>query len=284
MHRLLSPRAGFTLPEVMVALVLTAVIGGAVTSVFVNQSRFYDRQEKVSFARGVSRGAMNMIMSELRMLEQDSGVVAATNQSITLRVPYALGVVCGSSGAGLIISQLPTDTVMNSYAGHTGYAIRGENGTYRYRLSSEKPAAGGPTGQTVCTDNQITVIPTVGRVVRLSPEPATTPQPGTAVFIYQLVTYTFKASLDVPGRIGLFRRMDDKTGDNEDELVAPFDTTAKFRFFVRDSVAARDDPPAELRQITGIELVLDGLSERPDGDGSFPRVPMTTAVFFRNRQ
>src|SRR5690606_29287486 len=94
MHGMLKNRAGFTLAEVLIALTLTAIIGAAVTGVFVSQSRFFDHQEKVGAAREVSRGALNIMMSEMRMLHQDSAIVSATDRRITLRVPYAFGFVC----------------------------------------------------------------------------------------------------------------------------------------------------------------------------------------------
>src|SRR5688572_13317886 len=126
MLRVLKSRAGFTLAEVLVALVLTAVIGAAVTGAFVSQAKFFDQQEKVSFARGVSRGALNMMMSELRMIERTGGVPTATvptNSSLTVRVPYAMGIVCDNSST-LTLLRLPADPSMLAQPGYSGYAWR----------------------------------------------------------------------------------------------------------------------------------------------------------------
>lgn len=277
---MLKPRAGFTLIEVMVALVLTAVVGAAITSVFITQSQFYDRQEKVGFARGVSRGAMNMMMTELRMLERDSGVVSATSTSITVRAPYAIGLVCGNGP--FVISVIPSDTLME--VSPKGYAFRRPDGTYHYVVNSALPAKGTSSDEAACdVSPAVTRIPAAqgGRVLRLSPDAPSGIGRGTPVLLYQVVTYEFRASVEVPGSNALWREVD---GEAAEELVAPFDATAGFAFYVDDGATPVTTPPTDKSRITGLELTLDGLSERPNPDGTHQRVPLSTAVFFRNRR
>jgi prepilin-type N-terminal cleavage/methylation domain-containing protein len=275
MHNVLRPRQGFTLAEVIVALTMTAVIGAAVTGVFISQSQFFDTQEKVGFARGVTRGATNMIMSELRMLELDQGIVEATNKKIKARVPIGMAIVC-RVGTGLTVSRLPYDSSIEADNGYYGYAYRQADGTYHY-MEPASPPTPGNAGR--CNDAKVRIMPG-GSVQYLLPgAPADT---GAIVLLYQQITYEFKASAVVPGRIGLWRRIETTLVD--EELVAPFDTTAQFRFYVNDAPTAQDAVPGVLSDITGLELVLDGLSERPDRDGTHRNVPYTTSVFFKNRQ
>lgn len=275
---MLKTRAGFTLIEVLVAMTITAIIGAAVTGVFVTQSRFFDHQEKTNFARGVGRGAMNIMMSELRMLERDGGVVSATPKELTIQAPYALGVSCGLNSSRLVVSQVPADPVVTAAAAYSGYAYRNADGTYTYA-----PHATGPNNASAshCTGSlpRIRVIPAAegGAVIGLLPG-IDVPR-GTPVLLYQQVTYEFKASNTVPGRLALWRT----TSAGTDELVAPFDTTARFRFYVNDAATPVDNAPANLSDLTGIRLVLDGMSERPDRYGNLQRVPVETSVFFRNR-
>lgn len=272
-------RAGFTLAETMVALVLTAVIGAAVTGVFVAQSRFFDRTEKLSFARGVSRGATNIIMSEMRMLEAAGAVVgspAPTNRRITLRVPYALGIVCGNLGV-LTVSRFPSDPSILSDSGFSGYAYRTAAGTYTYVTSSTRPVAGTAS---VCTASNIAVLTGLGGVVEQLPLVGS-PVVAQPVFYFQNITYEFKASAAVPGRVALWRRIESRNID--EELVAPFDTTAKFRFYINNRATPQTAVPGAVNTITGFELVLDGLSERRGSNGQFERVPLKTSVFFRNQ-
>src|SRR5690606_302253 len=108
------------------------------------------------------------------------------------------------------------------------------------------------------------------------------PAVGSPVFLYQEITYQFKPSVMVPGsRLALWRRVEE-TGF-EEELVAPFAPTARFRFYVNDAATAQSAVPADLSTVTGIEIVLDAISERPNPDGSHQEVPLTTSVFFKNR-
>jgi prepilin-type N-terminal cleavage/methylation domain-containing protein len=282
MHRLLKTRAGFTLVELLVTMVLTAIIGAAITGVFVTQARFFDAQEKVAFARGVSRGGMNMIVSELRMLEQGGGIVSATNRSITLRAPYAMGIVCGSQ-SNLTISRLPVDSVALNDAGFAGYAYRLPDGTFIYVETNATPIR--DLGIVVCINANITVMTgatanQTGRVEQFATVPTPAPAIGTPIFYFQRITYHFKTA---GSRTALYRRVDSTPDKMDEELVAPFDTTAKFRFYVNDSPTAQTAVPSLLNTITGIELTLDGLSDRPERDGTYQKVPLTTSVFFKNR-
>jgi type II secretory pathway pseudopilin PulG len=285
MQRMRHRRSGISLVEVILALTLASVLGATATAAFVAQSRFFDAQEKVDFARGVSRGAMNMMVTELRMLEQEHGIASATRRRITVRAPYALGVVCGNVGA-LTISRLPADPLVLETAAYSGLAYRNRaTGRYTYvEDNSTKPTPFKPA-EAICAAAGISIYKdhggdSDGRVLQgalLNPAPAI----GAPVFLYQRVTYEFKASVTVPGRTGLWRRTEE-TGLDE-ELVAPFDTTAGFRFYVNDGAVPTAAVPAEPGSITGIELNLDGLTEHAGNGGAARSVPLTTSVFFRNR-
>jgi prepilin-type N-terminal cleavage/methylation domain-containing protein len=281
---MLRARAGFTLAEMIVALVLTSVIGAAITGLFVTQSRFYDTQEKTSFARGVTRGALNMVMSEMRMLDRDSAFVdAPTSTRVTVRVPFAMGAVCTATSTGVTFSRMHADTLLAAGATMAGYWYRGADGSNRYVAATGMTAAAATSCSGLVPPVRVLPASRGGGVFLLPPpSPAVGIKPGTPLFLYQVVTYEFRESGEVPGRIGLWRSVAGSGID--EELVAPFDSTAGFRFYVSDGPVAEITPPTVLNQITGLEVTLDGVSERPRADGSFQRVPLTTSVFFRNRR
>jgi prepilin-type N-terminal cleavage/methylation domain-containing protein len=281
MHTLmLKSRPGFTMAEVIVALTLTAVIGMALTGMFITQSRFFANQEQSGTARSVSRGAMNLIISELRMIELDSGLVSANTSRITVRTPYAIGAYCGVQGSEPVFSLLPADTMMLRDAGHTGYAYRtASTGRYTYVTSTRLETSS--STQAVCTTAGVRQFSN-GRVLRMMTPPAAADPPlvvGTPAMVYQLISYEFKASVDVPGTIALWRTVESR--NEEEELVAPFDSTARFGFFVNDAAAPVMTAPSALSQVTGIQLVLNGITEGPVGSRRVQ--PLTTSVFFRNR-
>jgi hypothetical protein len=223
---------------------------------------------------------MNLMMSEMRMIELGGGVVAATNSEITVRVPAVSGVACASGGT-LTVTRLPADLSAVAGVGFSGFAYRAVNGVYTY---VEGPIAPIPALAAVCAaagllPNEATPgVLADGSVYQVATGAAV--PVGSPVFLYNIITYAFAASTSVPGRLALWRELD---GAPPEELVAPFDNTAQFRFFVNDVTPAQTAVPGTLSTITGVEIVLDGVSERPSSDGTYQTVPLTTAVFFKNR-
>ena len=69
-----------------------------------------------------------------------------------------------------------------------------------------------------------------------------------------------------------------------DELVAPFDTSAKFRFFVVGSDTAQAAVPSPVSNVHGLELGLTSQSDRaPEGATAPRQAQVVTAVFFNNQ-
>lgn len=120
------------------------------------------------------------------------------------------------------------------------------------------------------------------KIIKISPVLPDTASFGTPVFLYRKIRYSFAPSASVPGTLGLFRtRMETNTTE---ELSAPYDTSARFSFFIGSSVTAQDDPPNDLSTLRGIQMNMTGMSERaPSGDTHKQRAPFITAVFFKNR-
>jgi len=136
----------------------------------------------------------------------------------------------------------------------------------------------------VCTNVRITSVPG-GKVVGVQPTLPVNAGLGTPTFLYERVKYELKASVAVPGKVGLWRTLVRPNGNLTEELVAPFANTAKWRFYtVSGGAVAQDNAPADLTTIRGLELHLDGLSEYAvAGQATNESAPFTTAVFFKNR-
>jgi hypothetical protein len=266
--------------ELLIGMVILAIVGMALTQTLRSQARYFDHQKTSNLARAVARGPLNRVVSDLRMVEARGGMISASSTQIEVRVPYAMGVVCGTSSNSTHISLLPVDSAMYANPGYSGYAWRGGDGVYRYKEDNQTKEVG---DLTVCNNAQIGTLTAQGaKVIRINPALPDTASYGTPVFLYRKIRYTFAASDMVPGSIALWRtRME--TGTSE-ELSAPYDNAAKFRFFVGSSVVAQDNPPADLSKLRGIELNMTGLSERaPSGAVAKQRAPFITAVFFKNR-
>ena len=278
-RRVAVSRKGMSMSELLIGMVILAIVGMGLTQTLRSQARYFDHQKTGSLARAVSRGPINRVVSDLRMVESKGGMISATSSQIEVRVPYAMGVVCGTSNNSTHVSLLPVDSAMYAAPGYSGYAWRGGDGTYRYKEDNQTKDIG---TLTVCSDAQIGTLTASGaKVIRITPTLPDTASYGTPVFLYRKIRYSFAASGLVPGAIGLWRtRME--TGQSE-ELSAPYDG-AKFRFFVGSSQNAQNDPPADISTIRGIELNMTGTSERaPSGGVAKQKAPFITAVFFKNR-
>ena len=270
-------RAGFTLPELLVALVMTAIVGAAAMRLFVAQSRFFDMHVKQQSARAVSRSAVNSVLSDLRMVEAPNGVTAATTSSITLRVPYAFGVVCATTATYTTVAFMPVDSLTFVSAALSGYAWRGSNGAYTVAESGVSTA---PGVSTTCTGASITPI-SGGAVLNVSPAMPAAVTAGTPVYLFQQVKYEFATSTQYAGRVGLFRTPL-ATGVAE-EIAAPFDATAGFQFYDQTAGGSASTTVPALTSIRGIELVFNGQSEKPRFGKSAPETTKyRTAVFFMN--
>jgi type II secretory pathway pseudopilin PulG len=277
-------RPGFTLPDVLVSLVVMGVIGASLAQVMTVQSRFYQTQEGRSQARAVSRGATSIMLSELRMIETGMGVVAASPTAITLRVPVEMGIICENNGT-VYAAMAPVDSAVlhsggSSNSNFSGYAWRTSAGSYTYVPGALN--VGWNNAAVKCTGvapNPITPVPG-GRLINFT-GPIAGAATATPLFLYQEITYSLSNSATVPGAIGLWRTLVSQS--LAEEIVAPFDASAVFRFYTDASSTPQSAVPSPLSDLRGIELQLTGINERAGNNNLEERTPLTTSVFFKNR-
>ena len=278
-----SSRRGFTLIELIVGVVIFAIIGALMTQLIQTQGRYYDRQGMSNSARNVSRASLNRVISDFRMIEASGGVVAASPTSLTLRIPYAIGIECGDSSTTSHLTLLPVDSETFARATFYGYAWRSAlTGIYTYVEVGTSQAAAGPT---ICNGVLVTTVPG-GSIARVSPVLPIGAGLGTPVFLYSKIRYEFKASVLLPGKIGLYRTVIAPSGaETTEELVAPFASTAGWKFFtLNGGSVAQAAAPADLTTMRGLELHFDGTSVSNAVTKLAPETaPFTTSVFFKNR-
>jgi prepilin-type N-terminal cleavage/methylation domain-containing protein len=275
----LKSRRGMSMAELIIGMVILAIIGMAMTKIMLAQARYFDHQKTANLARNVSRGPLNRVVSDLRMVEAVGGITAASATSITARVPYAIGAVCAKVSGATHISLLPVDSAMYASPGYSGYAWRKGSGVYTY-MQTGTVASG---DLATCTAAGISTLSSdLAKVIKITPALSDTASVGTPVFLYRRIKYEFKASTAVPGTTGLYRTIVE-TGA-EEELSAPYASDAKFKFFVGSSTTAQSAAPADLSTLRGLELNMTGMSEgTPRGGTVAEKAPFITAVFFKNR-
>ena len=283
-----SLRRGFSLAEILIAMVLIGVIGAMFTRVLIVQNRYYDQQNAKRNARAVSRNALTVMMSDLRMVQDSLGVdsLADNGKLIRVRVPYSFGLVCASSAAAMTVSMLPVDSSVAGMAQYNGYAFRNPaNGLYTYVPSAVVPVAG--VGLT-CTGGllgqaHIATLTDGGRsgsVLTLTPGSALA-TPTTAVFLWQRITYSFAASTYFPNRWGLFRQVG---ANRPEEIMGPFDGASRFRIYRRgDDTSITTFTLADTASVKGLDIVLNGVAQKATaGYTNTQQSKMVSSVFFKN--
>jgi len=270
-------------------MALLGVIALSLTKMLRSQSRFYDDQTHRAQARGIARNAMNVLLSEMRMVQDHGGVDSVSSDGKTLRliVPYEFGLYCGQTSSLITVSMLPVDSAVAAMASYGGYAYRDSAlGTYTVVTSTSSQAPVTSHDATLCTgssgsDAQIRTMSANGRtgaVLDLLPL-TTTIKVGQPVFFWQKVTYQFKASTTFPGSYALWR----KVGTTDQELLAPFASTARFNYYTSGAETVSSTVPAAAN-IRGVQLVLEALSPNATSGGSKATANVVTSVFFKNVQ
>jgi prepilin-type N-terminal cleavage/methylation domain-containing protein len=263
-------RRGLTLTELLVTMVVFGILGTALARLMIGNSRYVSRQDTLLEARQTARAAMNVMLPELRMVS-DGGLVAAAAESVKVQVPYAFGVLCRNQYAILA----PPDSVVYGSAVHGGIAYQQPAGAYTF--DPTVTVTGTTTVTSDCDADSIRAVPG-GRRITLSV--ANLAPPARLFYLYQTVTYRFGASAALPGRRALWRRV----GGTDEELLAPFDTAARFAFLVGSRLTVQTAVPGSLPSVQGLEIRLVGQSVgTPQGGAGPARFSLYPRVRFGNK-
>ena len=290
-------RRGFTILEIITALLIISIIGLSMTKLIIGQTRSFQFENGARRARAAARGAMNILITDLRMTQDDAGVTyvdATNNRRIDVRVPIVFGFVCEITSASVVISLVPVDSFQVVSSKYGGYAVRDSvTGRYTY-----VPATSGDTIQTA-NANRCHAGPNVyadtahvggrtGGVFIASPAPPGITGIGSPVFVWQTVTYEFKSSGVYPGRYGLYRVVRGRANSDtlSEELISPFNASAHFAYYTSPATT-NDVPtttaPGSLNSIRGFQIYLPAESSDTMPTRNSPQqANLTTAVFFKN--
>jgi prepilin-type N-terminal cleavage/methylation domain-containing protein len=273
-------RRGYSLAELLVALVIAGAIGVSLSKLVISQARFLGTQQGMMAARSGARAGLNVMVQELHMITP-GGVIAANRDSVTVRVPFAFGVTCiQPAGGSQAIAVFPYDSATYASATASGYAYKDSTGTWQFKEPLTAVAAGVASDCTSGLAQPVTVL-TNGKIVRLSPNVVGT-KVGYPAYLYQKVRYAFATSAQLTGRRALWRTLID-TGER-DEMVAPFDTSSHFSFLTGNNLTASTSVPAVLDSLRGVKVRLVGQSENaPEGRTAVSSFDLTTNIVFVNR-
>lgn len=115
---LISKQKGLTLIELLVALVICAVVIGAIYRLFVAQTRAYTVQDQVAEVQQSVRSAMELLLRDLRMTGYDDDCL--TSEAIPITVPTPLA------------TPVAADSITMSYEYHNELHTSHQRHTVRY--------------------------------------------------------------------------------------------------------------------------------------------------------
>jgi prepilin-type N-terminal cleavage/methylation domain-containing protein len=286
-------RRGFSLVEIITALTILAVIGGAMTKMMLSQTRGYQYDSGGRRSRTAARSAMNIMITDLRMTQDNGGVYSldATNhRSVGVRVPLAFGVVCEVTASTMTMAITPVDSFQLASIRYGGYAVRNATtGIYTYveggTLTAGNVATCHGGGVSIYADT-ITMGGRTGAVVQVSGAPPVGTAVGSMAMIWQRVSYVFDSSKVYPNRAGLYRIVGEATSPDTNELIAPFSWSARFSYFTHPAQAkdtATKAVPADLNSVRGLKILFAAeAADTVPGYTGPKKSPLTTAVFFKN--
>jgi len=109
-------RAGFTLAELMVAMVLFGIVGTTILNLLIRQQRFYRSASEIVDARSQLRQAASLLPSDLRGISTVGNDVRVMRDTLVqVLANYGSGVACVKPTGNAI--QIPArNTSLNSYS------------------------------------------------------------------------------------------------------------------------------------------------------------------------
>lgn len=194
-------RGGFTLIELLIVVVLAGILATVVFQLFLGQSQFTSTQSAREEVDQNTRGALELISSELRAVPSGA-IVEATATKVSVRLPRVWGITCVPSTAAGVVALFPGGSTPADYTSATGTALANWGvgvqrdaalDVYDFATISAKSAALG-----ACIANtEVTGVNEAGSV-----QPVRTDLPDARAFV---LTGAITANIPVGNRVFLYQ-------------------------------------------------------------------------------
>src|SRR5712691_1169931 len=281
-HAAPSRRAGFTLIELVIAMVLMSLVGGAIVKVLLQQQRFYNSTTDLIQTRQQIRQAAGMLPSDFRgIASADSDIYVMTDSALEIRSLFGSSIACAVDAGGGGVSTVPHVLVKGSaMTSWTAVPSVGDSiavydqGTITAQ-SDDRWSRAQITGVAVRTGNVNDGCPTASGLAQLADLTASNPSykltitpkfpnvtVGAAIRFYRRVRYRIYMDTDNQWYLGFY---DCKTGrvpvcNTTQAIAGPFQpyaasATSGMQFAYYDSTGAVTAKPSEVARIS---LVVRG--------------------------
>ncbi|MFW6193738.1 MAG: PilW family protein [Gemmatimonadota bacterium] len=227
--------SGFTLVEMLIALVITGIMAAGVISLLMGQNRFYGSTDDAVNAEQNLRATSDLLASELRGIHAGSGsasdLVTAQSDELTFRLDTHRGVVCETTADDVYVYLFSEPSAPNVKSSGRGHAVREAFAGSAWTYDGWDPTSGTMSRATgpshgiaeTCEDGSgpEATSSNYSRFVVFEDWSAAEPEVGSILRIYGEVTYEFGDSGFGSGTAIL---------RNDQELAAPFEDDAGFRY------------------------------------------------------
>jgi len=247
-------QGGFTLLEAILALTLSSVIVGLVSSVFLAQNDFYRLVVQRTRVQDNLRVVTDLIASEIRGVS-NGGVITAESRRFVVRLPLAVGGVCHRQGQhGRVympgLSEIDGDDV-------AGYARQDANGDWTYTADtwSNLLESSGADDAKECFNRSgadtLGAAQDFGRLV--IPGGTILAEP---IMVWQEVEFRIEESELEPATLALFRG---STGSSLREFVSGITPETKFEYATGGSTFFNSVTGAALNNISAIRVTASAI-------------------------
>lgn len=269
-------QAGFTLVELLVALVISGIFAGIVFQLIQGQGQFVALQTARGEVQQNSRGALDIMSGEIRTLAP-TALLEATATSLTFMLPRAWGIACGT-GAGtvtVLFPSLPTElfAAPSGSASGVGGTTVGALGIMVNQGTETTPVWAPPTPSLALPASRASVTavapvaatacnalgwqaPTGAAPVAYTFTASNLPAiaQGNAVYFYQMVKYDVAADADPTKRYFWLRRSQGLRGTatigvpfNQQPLAGPLPAANSLALTYYNSAGVLVGAPAQNR-------------------------------------
>ena len=283
--RLVGARAGFSLLETTVALLLSSLIVVMVAGIFLAQNRSYQVQLGVTDAHHNARAVTELLSSELRLV-MEGGVQLAENDKITIRTPIVVAAVCWTDGVLAGVHTEGGEAAIETHAEEVaGFGVMDGVGGWDYYdvdwttiddVSSSSVIAGS------CYANGADTVGARGdfhSLKSLDSYHPTVPGVGEVIMLFSRTTFKFQASVLDPTTVGLFRQIN---GDTLVEFATGMDSTAQFQYRTGTSSYLGSVSGSSLGDIDVVRIVSEVKEPAPPGIEGEIRYGWSVNVALRN--
>jgi prepilin-type N-terminal cleavage/methylation domain-containing protein len=278
--------AGFTLVELLIAMVIAGFLAGVILQVVTGQARFTDVQYARQEVQDNARGTLELVGSELRGVPLPGGLIHASEDSIRFAAPVIWGVYCGAAGGShfAIFDKGAWVNGAASIPASPGLAVQtaelnataGTVAAFQFSGSVTRSDTLNAAGAAASPCGTLTSAPTQTSVVKIDGVAAgVTPVAGLAVYLYRTVAY----GDGLPVTSG-DRWMTRENGGQPEPLAGPIEYVA-FRYL---DAAGATVASGDLNAVRSVRVVVAMKARKMSGASTFVTSEDSITVALRNFQ